>query len=95
VPNNVLVEKSYRKAVSGKLGQIERLKYFNLRDMWLRDLNIFGGFQKRVTDFLQYWDRMGIVEETRVARSAKAFFPSKVHIEKSNQLESTKANQHP
>lgn len=61
VPNQVLSEGSYSRAVDARLPRGQRTKHFDYRQFWLRDLGV--SYRQRINDMVAQWDLMGIVEE--------------------------------
>src|SRR5262249_36341089 len=61
VPNQVLTEASFKMALDSSLSEQQRLKYFSLRQDWLRDFTILLDYLQRVNQFAQDWSKVGIV----------------------------------
>jgi hypothetical protein len=59
VPNQVLSEQAYRRAIDQRLPPAQRLKHFDYRQFWLRDLGV--SYQARINDMVAKWHELGIV----------------------------------
>ena len=86
VPNQVLTAANYQQALSPGLSNIQRLKYFGLRQNWLRDLTVIFGYQKRIEEFLREWNKVGIISRQETPPGYE-WLPPFVHIETQNELE--------
>ena len=88
VPNQVLAEKHFRLALDAKLSVVQRLKYFGLRQDWLRDLTILLSYLDRVNQFITDWSKVGIVVRHENP-TPDALIPAEVFIEVGNELEAS------
>ena len=86
VPNHVLTEKSLNMAMDKSLNDTQRLKYFGLRQDWLRDFTILLDYLQRVNQFAQDWSKVGIVVR-RESPPGHPLLPQEVHVEVQNELE--------
>ncbi|HEY6333807.1 MAG TPA: LodA/GoxA family CTQ-dependent oxidase [Blastocatellia bacterium] len=78
VPNQVLSERSYSRAVDGRLPQGQRLKHLNYRQDWLR---YFGpSYAQRINDNVQRWYELGIITE-RPGPKGGDDFPERMWVE--------------
>jgi len=59
VPNHVLSEQAYQRAIDERLPPAQRLKHFDYRQFWLRDLGV--SYQARINDMVAKWHELGIV----------------------------------
>lgn len=60
VPNHVLSEQDYEKAVDTKLPHDERVAAFNRRASWFQTLGS-GGYQSQINYMVGHFDQMGVV----------------------------------
>ena len=80
VPNQVLSNGSYERALDTSLPLGQRLKHFDYRQFWLRDLGV--SYQQRINDMVQYWDTVGIVaEQPGPADAEQADLPRRFWVE--------------
>lgn len=86
VPNQILTEKNYLRAMNNELGTVQQQKYFSLRQDWLRDFTILLSFEQRVEQFLLDWAKVGIVTQ-RAILSDNQLLPPFAHVEMQNELE--------
>jgi hypothetical protein len=61
VPNQVLSQEAYRRAIDERLPPAQRLKHFDYRQFWLRDLGV--SYQARINDMVARWHQLGNVAE--------------------------------
>ena len=59
VPNEVLSEEAYKRLMDQRLPYAQRLKHFDYRRFWLRDLNISN--QERINKMVASWNQVGVV----------------------------------
>ena len=59
VPNTVYPLDGYQRAKDTSLTKAQRLKHFDYRLFWMRDLK--AGFQTRINNMIAEWDLLGIV----------------------------------
>lgn len=59
VPNDVLSEEAYNRAMDTGLPQAQRLKHFDHRHFWLRDLG--PSYDERINGMIASWHHVGIV----------------------------------
>jgi len=59
VPNQVLPLPAYERLLDSTLPVAQRLKHFDNRQFWLRDLG--SAYQTRINNMIAEWDQMGIV----------------------------------
>ena len=59
VPNDVLSERAYTRMLDERLPHAQRLKHFDHRQFWLRDLGV--SYQQRINDMVASWDKVGII----------------------------------
>ena len=63
VPNQVLSEDSYERSVkAGELNIAQRLKHFDYRQDWLRDLG--SVYQTKINHMISEWHELGIIAKT-------------------------------
>jgi len=89
VPNQVLLECSLDQALNTELSLSQRMKYFSLRQEWLRDLGVFGNYLDVANQFVQDWSKVGIVARRKTPEGHPEL-PSEVFVETCNSLD-----QHP
>ena len=68
IPNEVLSRFGYDRSANRKLRKVERLRHFDYRQYWLRDLAPNGN--DRRADMVDNWWRLGIVAPVRGPRDA-------------------------
>ncbi len=83
VPNHVLTTASYQHVLDDDLSTIQRLKYFNLREDWLRDLS--QNYLSRIRAFVTEWSDVGIL--ARRPGPDDPSFPSELFVETGNSLD--------
>ncbi len=79
VPNQVLSEDSYVRSIkAGKLNIAQRLKHFDYRQDWLRDLGTV--YQKKINLMIAEWHELGIIAkiEDATANNEQDFLPDVV-----------------
>lgn len=77
VPNQVLSEDSYKRSIeAGNLNIAQRLKHFDYRQDWLRDLGTV--YQKKINHMIAEWHELGIIAKTeeKVANNEEDFLPN-------------------
>ncbi|HEY0783940.1 MAG TPA: LodA/GoxA family CTQ-dependent oxidase, partial [Thermoanaerobaculia bacterium] len=80
VPNQVLPERAYERLMDRDLPVGQRLKHFDNRQFWLRDLG--SAYQTRINDMITEWSLLGIVEERPGPDdAAAAHLPSRLWVE--------------
>jgi hypothetical protein len=79
VPNQVLSERSYSRAMDEELPQGQRLKHLNYRQDWLR---YFGpSYAQRINDNVEKWHALGIITEHPGPTDAGDGFPAALWVE--------------
>jgi hypothetical protein len=78
VPNHVLTEEDYTKAVDAKAPRTERVAAFNRRATWYRWLN--GTYLNQITEMITLFHRFGIVEK-RQGVEDDADLPASMFVE--------------
>jgi hypothetical protein len=76
VPNQVLSEDSYKRSIdAGNLNIAQRLKHFDYRQDWLRDLGTV--YQKKINHMISEWHELGIIAkiEDKAANNKEGFLP--------------------
>jgi hypothetical protein len=79
VPNQILSEDSYVRSIkAGKLNIAQRLKHFDYRQDWLRDLGTV--YQKKINLMISEWHELGIIAkiEDNTASNEQGFLPDVV-----------------
>lgn len=79
VPNQVLSEDSYKRSIeAGELNIAQRLKHFDYRQDWLRDLGTV--YQKKINHMIAEWHELGIIVKTedKAANNKEGFLPDTV-----------------
>ena len=80
VPNQVLPERAYQRLMDGDLPVGQRLKHFDNRQFWLRDLG--SAYQARINDMITEWSLLGIVaERPGPPDAAAALLPRRLWVE--------------
>jgi hypothetical protein len=86
-PNQVLLERNFKKATNPDLSAAQRMKYFSLRQNWLRDFSILLDPLKQANMFISGdWSKVGIVTR-RTTPPGDYDLPPEVFIEMDNELE--------
>jgi hypothetical protein len=85
-PNQVLLEKHYLRALETDLSTAQRLKYFSLRQDWLRDFSILLTHEQRLHQFLKDWFKVGFIVRRDMTQPYSEL-PPEVYIEVDNELE--------
>ncbi|MGH9847437.1 MAG: LodA/GoxA family CTQ-dependent oxidase, partial [Blastocatellia bacterium] len=87
VPNQVLPEHNFKQATDPQLSPEQRMKYFNLRQDWLRDISFLrSGYLELANQFVEDWSRVGIIVK-RQTPPEYTEFPPDVFIEVGNGLQ--------
>lgn len=78
VPNQVLSEDGYARSIEAKnLNIAQRLKHFDYRQDWLRDLG--SVYQTKINHMISEWHELGIIAKTEEAvKNAEGFLPDVV-----------------
>mgnify|MGYP003682974569 CR=1 FL=1 len=79
VPNQVLSEDSYERSIKeGNLNIAQRLKHFDYRQDWLRDLG--SVYQDKINHMISEWHELGIIakEEDKAKNNEQGFLPDVV-----------------
>lgn len=87
VPNQVFSEDGYQRSVqAGKLNIAQRLKHFDYRQDWLRDLG--SGYTTRINNMISEWHELGIIAkiESPVENDENGFLPTIVWKETGRQF---------
>jgi hypothetical protein len=92
-PNHVLTEDSFEQVLNANLSMPQRLKYFGIREDWLRDIILFQQYDDRVNRFMTEWNKVGIIVRREVP-PGNDFLPSEVHIEVDNELQKNPDNRY-
>lgn len=80
VPNQVLSEDAYERLMKDGLPLGQRLKHFDYRQFWLRDLG--ASYQQRINAMVTEWSQLGIVEaRPGPADHARAHLPGRIWVE--------------
>jgi hypothetical protein len=80
VPNQVLSEDAYKRLMQDELPVGQRLKHFDYRMFWLRDLG--SSYQQRINAMVQEWSDLGIVEARPGPKDhARAHLPGRIWVE--------------
>lgn len=81
VPNQVLSEQSYQRLIDDNLDMAQRLKHFDYRQDWYRDIQ-GSGYLDRIANMVTDWWMLGLVEPRRVPdRTGEGALPDIVHVE--------------
>ncbi|MCP9769883.1 hypothetical protein EGI22_18415 [Lacihabitans sp. LS3-19] len=82
VPNQVLAEDGYLRMKDGTVNIAQRLKHFDYRQDWLRDID--GDYLKKINLMVKEWNELGIVtrEEENSPNSENEYLPELAWIEK-------------
>jgi hypothetical protein len=83
VPNQVLSNDSYLRMQKGEVNIAQRLKHFDYRQEWLREIDGGGGDLRRAK-MVDQWYEMGIMVETDSAVDKDGMLPAKVWKETHN-----------
>ncbi|MBC8754964.1 hypothetical protein H2O64_09800 [Kordia sp. YSTF-M3] len=79
VPNQILSEDSYVRSIqAGKLNIAQRLKHFDYRQDWLRDLGTV--YQTKINLMISEWHELGIITKTEddASNNEQGFLPDVV-----------------
>ncbi|AXG71646.1 L-lysine 6-oxidase [Kordia sp. SMS9] len=78
VPNQVLSEDSYKRSIEAEnLNIAQRLKHFDYRQDWLRDLG--SVYQTKINHMISEWHELGIIAKTESeVANADGFLPNVV-----------------
>ncbi|MFK7750584.1 MAG: LodA/GoxA family CTQ-dependent oxidase [Kordia sp.] len=78
VPNQVLSEDSYKRSIeTPNLNIAQRLKHFDYRQDWLRDLG--SEYQTKINHMISEWHELGIIAKTESeVENAQGFLPTVV-----------------
>ncbi|NEO99673.1 MAG: hypothetical protein F6K58_13535 [Symploca sp. SIO2E9] len=80
VPNQVLSKDSFERLTDPNLNIAQRLKHFDYRQDWLRDLG--SQYQSRINNMVKKWYQLGIVAQDPVTVSDEnKYLPSTLWIE--------------
>lgn len=80
VPNQVLSEDAYQRLMQDGLPLGQRLKHFDYRMFWLRDLG--SSYQQRINAMVKEWSDLGIVEaRPGPVDHAHAHLPGRIWVE--------------
>ncbi|NMO20744.1 LodA/GoxA family CTQ-dependent oxidase, partial [Pyxidicoccus fallax] len=80
VPNQVLSEDAYQRLMQDGLPVGQRLKHFDYRLFWLRDLGT--SYQQRINAMVKQWSELGIVEARPGPQDhAQAHLPGRLWVE--------------
>ena len=80
VPNQVLSEDSFKRLTDSNLNIAQRLKHFDYRQDWLRDLG--SQYQSRINNMVKQWYQLGIIAQHSAPESKEEeFLPSTLWIE--------------
>lgn len=90
VPNHVLTQASYEHVLDESLSLVQRLKYFGLREDWLRDLS--QQYLNRIRQFVTDWSKVGILE--RRPGPVDPSFPPDLYVESGNSLDQPDSERH-
>jgi len=93
VPNQVLSEDSYVRSIkAGKLNIAQRLKHFDYRQDWLRDLGPV--YQKKINLMIAEWHELGIIAkiEDDVPNNEHHFLPDVVWKETGRDFHTNEAD---
>ncbi len=82
VPNQVFSEDSYLRVQAGDVNIAQRLKHFDYRQDWLRDIE--ADHLKRLNNMVAEWNHLGIItrEETPAPNNQEGFLPDVYWVEK-------------
>lgn len=78
VPNQVLSEDSFKRLTDSNLNIAQRLKHFDYRQDWLRDLGT--QYQSKINKMIEQWHELGIIAE-HPGPENKEFLPSSLWVE--------------
>jgi L-Lysine epsilon oxidase N-terminal/L-lysine epsilon oxidase C-terminal domain len=80
VPNQVLSEDSFKRLTDPSLNIAQRLKHFDYRQDWLRDLG--SAYQTRINNMVKEWWQLGIVApQAAPADDEQPFLPDRLWVE--------------
>ncbi|MEH2460281.1 LodA/GoxA family CTQ-dependent oxidase [Nostoc sp.] len=81
VPNQVLSEDSYQRLSDTTLNPAQRLKHFDYRPNWLRDLG--SVYQTKINNMVQKWYELGIIVKKDLSENnnKEQFLPNQVWVE--------------
>jgi hypothetical protein len=87
VPNQVFSEDGYARSIeAGDLNIAQRLKHFDYRQDWLRDLG--SVYETKINNMIAEWHELGIIAKTEspVANNEQGFLPTTVWKETGRQF---------
>ncbi|MEM6720998.1 MAG: LodA/GoxA family CTQ-dependent oxidase [Bacteroidota bacterium] len=86
VPNQVFSEDGYARSIeASNLNIAQRLKHFDYRQDWLRDLG--SGYTTRINNMISEWHELGIIAKTEnKVQNAEGFLPDLVWKETGRQF---------
>ncbi|NEQ64002.1 MAG: hypothetical protein F6K21_00440 [Symploca sp. SIO2D2] len=80
VPNQVLSEDSFKRLTDPNLNIAQRLKHFDYRQNWLRDLG--DQYQSRINKMIEKWHQLGIIAKHPVPEAKEeAYLPNTLWVE--------------
>ena len=80
VPNQVLSQESYQRLKDTNSNIAQRLKHFDYRKDWLRDLGT--QYRSRINKMIREWDELGIVREYDTSENNnEEFLPDRIWVE--------------
>jgi hypothetical protein len=82
VPNQVLNEDGYLRMQAGNVNTAQRLKHFDYRQDWLRDIE--ADHLKRLQNMVEQWNHLGIVtrQEESIVNNTEGYLPEVSWVEK-------------
>lgn len=80
VPNHVITDRIYRQIMDPSMPSQERLRFFNTRENWLR--NVALDWADRINDIIEKWQRIGIVVRRPAPQDSQAPpLPQELYVE--------------
>lgn len=80
VPNQVLSEDSFKRLTDPSLNVAQRLKHFDYRQDWLRDLG--SAYQTRINNMVKEWWELGIIApQAAPGDEDQPFLPDRLWVE--------------